>query len=99
MVYEAQALFGSVLAASGYLAFRVLEAGLLGKLSTRYFEWVGRVEEQRKLTLALNAEKATLHLKGPTVEREAKEKFEDHIGKVPIDEATGEAIIEGESER
>jgi hypothetical protein len=92
---EAQVLFGSVLVTSGYLLYRVLEAGLLGSLSARYFEWAGRTNEQKKLEFALTAEKATLHFKAPTIETDAKVKFDEQVDKVPMDDATGEAIISG----
>jgi hypothetical protein len=97
MVYEAQTLFGSVLLASSYLLFRVLEGGMLGPLSSKYFEWAGRTEERRRLDLALSAEKATLRFKGPSLETESKAKFDEQIAKVPIDEATGEAILKGKT--
>jgi len=92
---EAQLLFASVLVTSGYLIFRVLEAGLLGSFSARYFEWAGRTTERKRLEFALTAEKATLHFKPPTFDGTARTKFEEQIDKVPIDEATGEAIIQG----
>jgi hypothetical protein len=92
---EAQLFFGSVLVASIYLSFRVLQAGLLGPLSVRYFEWAGRTEERKKLEFAATAEKATLHFKPPSLEGEARARFREQVEQVPIDEATGEAIISG----
>jgi hypothetical protein len=95
MVYEAQLLFTSVLGVSAYLTFRVLEAGLLGALSAKYFSWAGRTEERRKLDVAQSAEKATIFFRGPPLETENKQKFDEQISKVPIDEATGEVVLEG----
>jgi hypothetical protein len=95
IINESQILFFSVLASSVYLVFRVLEAGLMGSLSARYFAWAGRTNERKKLELALAAEKATLHFKPPSMNGEAKVKFLEQLEKVPIDDATGEAIIEG----
>jgi hypothetical protein len=96
MVYEAQLLFASVLGASAYLTFRVLDAGLLGALSVKYFAWAGKTEERRRLDVALNAEKASIFFKVPPTSTEARDKFKEHIANVPVDEATGEVQLAGE---
>ena len=92
---ESHALFGSIVVTSMYLLFRVLEAGLLGRLSVKYFELVGRTEEVRKLELASAAEKASVFIKPPTFKTVRKQAFEEQIEKVPMDKDTDEAILEG----
>ncbi len=95
MLHEAHLLFGATLSLSGYLLFRVLDAGLLGALSLRYLEHVGKLEEVKKLEMAAAAEKSTVFLSTPNVSKDKREVFDKILSAVPIDEATGEAILAG----
>ena len=95
LIHEAHLLFAATLTLSSYLVFRALDAGLLGSLSLRYLAHVGKLEEMRKLEVSAAAERSSVFLRSPGVQSERREAFEAVLSSVPVDEATGEAVLQG----